>query len=163
MSRRPADAPAPGPTPAPAPTPKPGSRLERWLAPLGPREAAAEERPVQMAQAPKTDSDELRRLTESQNRRLGAVQQALARGCAGESNQGRLEPRPGQGCSGDVAGVIGAENADRQAIVETFMRQNKIAPSDVGRVRARSPRPTATVWAAVSGSRRTVGTGSRSS
>ena len=134
MSRRPADAPAPGPTPAPAP--KPGSRLERWLAPLGPREAAAEERPVQMAQAPKTDSDELRRLTESQNRRLGAVQQALARGCAGESNQGRLEPRPGQGCSGDVAGVIGAENADRQAIVETFMRQNKIAPSDVGRVRA---------------------------
>jgi uncharacterized protein YdbL (DUF1318 family) len=136
MSRRPADAPASGPTPAPAPTPKPGSRLERWLAPLGPREAAAEERPVQMAQAPKTDSDELRRLTESQNRRLGAVQQALARGCAGESNQGRLEPRPGQGCSGDVAGVIGAENADRQAIVETFMRQNKIAPSDVGRVRA---------------------------
>ena len=134
MSRRPADAPASGPTPAPAP--KPGSRLERWLAPLGPREAAAEERPVQMAQAPKTDSDELRRLTESQNRRLGAVQQALARGCAGESNQGRLEPRPGQGCSGDVAGVIGAENADRQAIVETFMRQNKIAPSDVGRVRA---------------------------
>ena len=134
MSRRPADAPAPGPTPAPAP--KPGSRLERWLAPLGPREAAAEERPLQMAQTPKTDSDELRRLTESQNRRLGAVQQALARGCAGESNQGRLEPRPGQGCSGDVAGVIGAENADRQAIVETFMRQNKIAPSDVGRVRA---------------------------
>jgi uncharacterized protein YdbL (DUF1318 family) len=134
MSRRPPDAPPSGPTPAPAP--KPGSRLERWLAPLGPREAAAEERPVQMVQAPKTDSGELRRLTESQNRRLGAVQQALARGCAGESNQGLLEPRPGQGCSGDVAGVIGAENADRQAIVETFMRQNKITPSDVGRVRA---------------------------
>ena len=134
MSRRPPDAPPSGPTPAPAP--KPGSRLERWLAPLGPREAAAEERPVQMVQAPKTDSGELRRLTESQNRRLGAVQQALARGCAGESNQGLLEPRPGQGCSGDVAGVIGAENADRQAIVETFMRQNNIGPSDVGRVRA---------------------------
>lgn len=134
MSRRPAGAPASGPTPAPAP--KPGSRLERWLAPLGPREAAAEERPVQVAQAPKTDSDELRRLTESQNRRLGAVQQWLARGCVGENNQGLLEPRQGQGCSGEVAGVIGAENADRQAIVETFMRQNKIAASDVGRVRA---------------------------
>jgi uncharacterized protein YdbL (DUF1318 family) len=134
MSRRPADAPASGPTPAPAP--KPGSRLERWLAPLGPREAAAEERPVQIAQTPKTDSEELRRLTESQSRRLGAVQQALARGCAGESNQGLLEPRPGPGCPGDVAGVIGAENADRRAIVETFMRQNKIAPSDIGRVRA---------------------------
>jgi uncharacterized protein len=134
MSRRPVGAPGSAPTPAPAP--KPGSRLERWLAPLGPREAAAEERPVQVAQAPKTDSDELRRLTESQNRRLGAVQQALARGCAGENNRGLLEARPGQGCSGDVAGVIGAENADRQAIVETFMRQNKIAPSEVGRVRA---------------------------
>jgi len=134
MSRRPAGAPASGPTPAPAP--KPGSRLERWLAPLGPREAAAEERPIQVAQAPKTDSDELRRLTESQNRRLGAVQQWLARGCMGENNQGLLEPRQGQGCSGEVAGVIGAENADRQAIVETFMRQNKIAASDVGRVRA---------------------------
>jgi uncharacterized protein YdbL (DUF1318 family) len=133
MSRRPPDAPASGPT---APAPKPGSRLERWLAPLGPREAAAEERPVQVAQAPKTDSAELRRLTESQNRRLGALQQALARGCAGENNQGLLEARPGQGCSGDVAGVIGAENADRQAIIETFMRQNKIAPSDAGRVRA---------------------------
>ena len=47
MSRRPAGAPASGPTPAPAP--KPGSRLERWLAPLGPREASAEERPVQLA------------------------------------------------------------------------------------------------------------------
>jgi uncharacterized protein len=134
MSRRPAAPPASGPTPAPAP--KPGSRLERWLAPLGPREAAAEARPVQVAQLPKTDSDELRRLTESQNRRLGAVQQWLARGCVGESNQGLLEPRPGQGCSGEVSGVIGAENADRQAIVETFMRQNKIARSDVGRVRA---------------------------
>jgi len=134
MSRRPAGAPASGPTPAPAP--KPGSRLEQWLAPLGPREAAAEERPVQVAQAPKTDSDELRRLAESQNRRLGAVQQWLARGCMGENNQGLLEPRQGQGCSGEVAGIIGAENADRQAIVETFMRQNKIAASDVGRVRA---------------------------
>ena len=111
MSRRPAGAPASGPTPAPAP--KPGSRLERWLAPLGPREAAAEERPIQVAQAPKTDSDELRRLTESQNRRLGAVQQWLARGCVGENNQGLLEPRQGHGCSAEVAGVIGAENADR--------------------------------------------------
>ena len=135
MSRRPADAPASGPTPAPAP-PSPARASSDGSRPSGPARRAAEERPVQMAQAPKTDSDELRRLTESQNRRLGAVQQALARGCAGESNQGLLEPRPGQGCSGDVAGVIGAENADRQAIVETFMRQNKIGPSDVGRVRA---------------------------
>jgi uncharacterized protein YdbL (DUF1318 family) len=138
MSRRPAEPPASG-SPAgspPGPAPKPGSRLERWLAPLSPREAVAEDSAVRVAQAPKTDTEELRRLTESQRRRLGAVQQALARGCAGENNQGLLEARPGQGCGTDVAALIGAENADRRAIVETFMRQNKIAPSDAGRVRA---------------------------
>jgi uncharacterized protein len=131
MSRRP-----PGAAPAPTPAPKPGSRLERWLAPLGPREAEAAQGPVLVAQAPKTDSDELRRLTESQNRRLDALHQWQARGCVGENNQGFVEARPGQGCTGEVAGLIGAENGDRQAIIETFMRQNKIAASDAGRVKA---------------------------
>ncbi len=133
MSRRPEGAPPP---PAPGAPPKPGSSLDRWLAPLGPREASAQGRGVDVAQAPKTDSEELRRLTESQNRRLGALQQWLARGCVGESNQGSLEARPGQACSGEVAALIGAENRDRQAIVETFMRQNKMAPAEAGRVRA---------------------------
>ena len=104
--------------------------------PLGPREAAAQGRGVDVAQAPKTDSEELRRLTESENRRLGALQQWLARGCVGESNQGSLEARPGQAAPGEVAALIGAENRDRQAIVETFMRQNKMAPAEAGRVRA---------------------------
>jgi len=134
MSRRPPGG-SPATPPAPGPAPKPGSSLDRWLAPFGPREAAAEERRL-VAQAPKTDSDALRRLTESQNRRLGALQQWLARGCVGENNQGFVEGRPGQGCTGEVAGLIGAENADRQAIVETFMRQNKMAPSEIGRVKA---------------------------
>jgi uncharacterized protein YdbL (DUF1318 family) len=35
-----------------------------------------------------------------------------------------------------VAALIGAENRDRQAIVETFMRQNNMAPAEAGRVRA---------------------------
>jgi uncharacterized protein YdbL (DUF1318 family) len=130
MSRRPGGAPS---APGSAPASKPGSSLERWL---GPREATAQERGGQVAQVPKTDTEELRRLTESQNRRLGALQQWLARGCVGENNQGLLEARPGQGCSGDVAKLIGEENRDRQAIVETFMRQNKMAPSEAGRVRA---------------------------
>lgn len=133
MSRRPEGAPS---RPAPGAPPKPGSSLDRWLAPLGPREASAAGPGVDVAQAPKTDSDELRRLTESQNRRLGALQQWLARGCVGESNQGAVEARPGQGCSGEVAALIGAENRDRQAIVETFMRQNNMAPAEGGRVRA---------------------------
>jgi uncharacterized protein YdbL (DUF1318 family) len=54
----------------------------------------------------------------------------------GENNQGFVEPRPGQGCSGEVARLIGEENRDRQAIIETFMRQNRIAATDAGRVKA---------------------------
>jgi uncharacterized protein YdbL (DUF1318 family) len=135
MSRRPEGAPPPGPPPAPAGPPRPGSRLHPWLGPLGPREAAAQEPRLDVAQAPRTDSPELRRLTESQNRRLGALQQWLARGCIGENNQGLVEARAGQGCSGDVAKLILDENRDRQAIVETFMRQNRIPASDAGRVR----------------------------
>jgi uncharacterized protein YdbL (DUF1318 family) len=135
MSRQPGGAP-PAPEPAPSTPPKPGSSLEHWLAPLGPREAAAEEMPVQVAQTPKTDTEELRRLTESQNRRLGALQQWMARGCIGENNQGFVEPRPGQGCGGDAARLIGEENGDRQAIIDTFMRQNRVAATEVGRVKA---------------------------
>ena len=137
MSRRPGGgSPAPGPPSSSGAAPKPGSRLDRWLAPFGPRDATAQEHRIDVAQAARTDSEELRRLTESQNRRLGALQQWLARGCVGESNQGLLEPRPGPGCSGEVAGLIGEENRDRQAIIDTFMRQNRIAPSDAGRVKA---------------------------
>jgi uncharacterized protein YdbL (DUF1318 family) len=135
MSRRPEGA-APTPGGAPPARPKPGSSLDPWLAPLAPREAWAQEHKIEVTQAPKTDSPELRRLTESQSRRLGAVQQWLARGCIGENNQGLLEARPGQGCSGEVAKLIGEENRDRRAIVETFMRQNRIADSDAARVRA---------------------------
>jgi uncharacterized protein len=136
MSRRPEGA---SPPPAPPPsgtTPKPGSSLDRWLAPLAPREASAQGFGVDVAQAPKTDSEELRRFTESQNRRLGALQQWLARGCIGENNQGFVEPRSGQGCTGEVATLIGEENRDRQAIIDTFMRQNRIAAGDAGRVKA---------------------------
>ncbi|HWC05277.1 MAG TPA: DUF1318 domain-containing protein [Methylomirabilota bacterium] len=137
MSRRPDGPPAPPApsTPAGAP-PKPGSRLDRWLAPLAPREATAQEHRMDVAQAPRTDSQELRRLTASQNRRLGALQQWLARGCVGENNQGFLEARPGQGCAGEVARLIGDENRDRQAIIDTFMRQNNIPAGDAARVKS---------------------------
>ena len=130
MSRQPVGGPA---APGKGPAPKPGSSLERWLAP---REATAQEPRLDVAQAPTTDTAELRKLTESQNRRLGTLQPWLARGCIGESNQGLLEARPGQGCSGEVARLIGEENRDRQAIIDTFMRQNRMAASDAGRVRA---------------------------
>jgi uncharacterized protein YdbL (DUF1318 family) len=136
MSRRPEGTPPTGSSAPGGAPPKPGSSLDRWPVRLGPREASAEERGIRVAQAPRTDSVELRRLTESQNRRLGALQQWLARGCIGENNQGFVEPRPGQGCSGEVARLIGDENRDRQAIVDTFMRQNNMAAAEAGRVRA---------------------------
>jgi uncharacterized protein len=133
MSRRPeGTAPASGTPPAGGGRPRPGS----WLAPLAPREATAQEHRIEVSQVPKTDSPELRRLAASQNQRLGALQRWLAQGCAGENNQGLVEPRAGPGCSGEVATLIGEENRDRQAIVETFMRQNRIPASDVARVRA---------------------------
>ena len=135
MSRPPEKAP-PAPEPAPSTAPKPGSSLERWLAPLGPREAAAEEeRTIVVAQALKTDTPDQRRIAASQNQRLGALQQWMARGCIGENNQGLVEPRPGQGCSGEVARLIGDENRDRQAAIETLMRENGIPASDIGRLR----------------------------
>ena len=137
MSRRPAGTPPPSRAPSPTgATPKPGSGLDRWLAPLTPRDASAQAARVDVAQAPTTDTAELRRLTESQNRRLGELQQWLARGCVGESNQGLVEARPGQGCSGEVAKLIADENRDRQAIIDTFIRQNKIPAADAGRVKA---------------------------
>ena len=99
MSRRPggraaARRPRAGAHPQARLEPRPVARA-RW----GPARRRAEERRIDVAQAqaPKTDSEELRRLTESQNRRLGALQQWMARGCVGESNQGLVEPRPGAG------------------------------------------------------------------
>ena len=35
-----------------------------------------------------------------------------------------------------MARLIGEENRDRQAIIDTFMRQNHIAAADAGRVKA---------------------------
>jgi uncharacterized protein YdbL (DUF1318 family) len=137
MSRRPPPAPEAPASPAPGSAPKgPGSSLERWLASLAPRAAEAASARVDVAQAPRTDTEELRRLTESQGRRLGALHQWMGRGCIGENNQGFVEPRPGQGCSGDVGRLIGDENRDRQAIIDTFMRQNHIPAKDIGRVKA---------------------------
>jgi uncharacterized protein YdbL (DUF1318 family) len=138
MSRRPTSPAPEAPTPpAPGAAPKsPGSDLDRMLTPLAPREAEAASVRIDVAQAPRTDTPELRRLVESQNRRWGALQQWMTRGCIGESNQGLLEPRPGEGCAGDVARLIGEENRDRQAIVDTFIQQNHIAPSQAGQVRA---------------------------
>lgn len=125
-----------GPKPATAPPKSPGSRLDQWRAALAPREAAAQGRSVDVVPEIRTQTPELMRHIASRRDRFGALQQAKARGCVGETNQGLVEARPGQGCGGEVAGLVGAENADRQYIYDTLMQQNSIPARDAARVRA---------------------------
>lgn len=131
MSRRP---PAPPPVPAPAPR-SPGSSLPRGLAAVGPRAAEAQSRTIEVSQAPRTDTEEIRRLTASQAARLPVLTQWMSRGCIGENRGGLVEARPGTGCTDEVGRLVGDENRDRDAIVETFMRQNSIPAGDATRVR----------------------------
>src|SRR5581483_4059706 len=114
----------------------PGAADSPPAGPGSPPPAAAQSREVEVAQKPRTDTEELRRLTAAQNARHGAIQQWKAKGCIGENNQGFLEARPGQGCGGEVGRLIAEENRGREAIIDTFMRQNSIPPSDAARVRA---------------------------
>jgi uncharacterized protein YdbL (DUF1318 family) len=113
-----------------------GSLGERLAAVLGPRAAAAQGRQVDVVPEIRVQTPQLMRAIESRRGRFNELQAWKARGCLGETNQGLVEPRPGQGCSGDVARLAAAENADRQLIYDTLMQQNHIPPSDAGRVRA---------------------------
>ena len=124
------------PKPAPPKKGPEGSLAGRLLAAVGPRLAAAQGRSVNVVPEIRTQTPELMRHIESRRARFGELQQWKGRGCAGETNQGLLEARPGQGCSGAVAGLIGTENADRQFIYDTLMQQNNIPARDAPRVRA---------------------------
>lgn len=125
------------PKPAAPPKKEPQSRLgDRLYATVGPAEAAAESRTVVVAQEPRVDTPEIRQAVASRSARLGEIQQWKARGCIGENNHGLVEARPGQGCGGEVERLVGAENTDRQLIMDTFMQQNNIPGSDARRVRA---------------------------
>jgi uncharacterized protein YdbL (DUF1318 family) len=123
--------------PKPEPPKKgPQSRLaDRLLAALSPRPAAAQTR-VDIAPEIKTRTPELMKAIESRRGRFPTVRDLKGKGCAGETNQGLLEVRAGQGCPADLASVIGAENTDRVYIYDTIMKQNNIPASDAGRVRA---------------------------
>jgi len=115
----------------------PGSRLaDRLLAALGPRATEAQGRNVDVVPEVRVRTPELMRAIESRRARNPQVEQWKARGCIGENSQGLLEPRAGQGCPGEVAGLIAAENGDRSFIYDTLMQQNNIPASDAPRVRA---------------------------
>jgi uncharacterized protein YdbL (DUF1318 family) len=115
----------------------PQSRLvDRLLAALAPREAAAQGRSVDVVPEIRVQTPELMRAIRSRQSRNPQLDQWKVRGCLGETNQGLLEARLGQGCTGEVAALIGAENADRSFIYDTLMQQNNIPGGDAPRVRA---------------------------
>lgn len=123
------------PKPPAQPKKEPQSRLsERLYAAVGPVEAAAQTE-IDLRITP-----EFRKLIEkevaSRRARRPQIDQWKAHGCIGENSQGLLEARPGQGCSGEVNGLVADENSDRQSIHAKFMQHYKVPSSDLPRVRA---------------------------
>jgi uncharacterized protein YdbL (DUF1318 family) len=123
--------------PKPAPTKKgpQGSLGQSWWVALAPRAVAAQTR-VDVPPEIRTRTPELLKAIDSRRSRFPQLRELKDRGCLGETNQGLLEARPGQNCPGDLAQIIGAENADRTYIYQTLMQQNNIPASDATRVRA---------------------------
>jgi uncharacterized protein YdbL (DUF1318 family) len=121
MPAHPAAGSTPGPAPAPAspPAPAPGST-----------------RDVQVTPQIDTRSPAVVAATESRRQRRSVVREWKNRGCIGETNQGFLTARPGEGCTDEVASLIRAENADRKTIYDAFMRDNRIPASDMARVQS---------------------------
>lgn len=102
---------------------------------------------------PRTDSrsPEVVKARQSRRERRPALREWKERGCVGETNQGTVVARPGDGCGAEAADLIRAENADRKVIYDDFMRENKIAASDRPRVntafaKARQERARANDW-----------------
>jgi uncharacterized protein YdbL (DUF1318 family) len=115
---------------APAPSTPPAS------APQTPSGGAS--RSVDVAATPRLNqrSPEVVKATESRRTRRAALRDWKSRGCIGETNQGLLSARPGEGCGAEISDLINAENADRQVIYDAFMKENNIPASDSPRVRS---------------------------
>ncbi|HEX2480973.1 MAG TPA: DUF1318 domain-containing protein [Methylomirabilota bacterium] len=130
MPAQPASTPAPAPPPAPAPG---GGRT------------------VDVKPTVDTRSPEVVKANTSRRERRPALREWKNRGCIGETNQGTIVARPGDGCGPEVASLIRAENGDRRIIYDAFMKENNIAASDTGRVhnafaKARQERSRANDW-----------------
>jgi uncharacterized protein YdbL (DUF1318 family) len=92
---------------------------------------------VDVAATPSIDakSPEVAKATDNRRARRSDLREWKSKGCMGETNQGLLVARPGEGCGPEVAELIRAENADRQIIYSAFMKDNNIPASDTPRVR----------------------------
>lgn len=127
--------PAPGTTPPRAPRTADGSTQvvhveARWPTWLGPGRAEAQVPDL------KTRTPEVMAVIESRRSRYPEVRAAMAKGCVGETNQGLLEARPGQGCPPNVGALVEAENRDRMALYRTIVEQNNMPPGDLSRVQS---------------------------
>jgi uncharacterized protein YdbL (DUF1318 family) len=89
--------------------------------------------------------------TESRRQRRPPLREWKARGCIGETNEGFLVERPGDGCGQEAADLIRDENADRRIIYDAFIKENNIPASDTPRVqnafaKARQERARTNDW-----------------
>jgi uncharacterized protein len=67
------------------------------------------------------------------SQRLSQIDEMKARGVVGENNRGFLEAREG----GGDAGVIAAENKDRETVYAALAAQTNTSPEQVAKARAR--------------------------
>jgi uncharacterized protein YdbL (DUF1318 family) len=97
---------------------------------------ASQGRTVDVTPRIDTRSPEVVKATQSRRERRAALREWKARGCLGETNQGLLEARTGEGCTAEALELMRAENADRLVIYQAFMKENNIPASDTPRVRS---------------------------
>jgi uncharacterized protein YdbL (DUF1318 family) len=106
-------------------------RPSTWLGWLRPRVVEAQQPPEL-----KTRTPEVLAVIESRRARFPELDAAQTRGCIGETNQGLVESRPGQGCPANVGALVAAENRDRMALYRTLVEQNSMPPGDIARVQS---------------------------
>jgi uncharacterized protein YdbL (DUF1318 family) len=102
--------------------------------PSTPAPAPRRDRTVDVTPRIDTRSPEVVKATQSRRQRRPVLREWKSRGCIGETNQGLLVARPGDGCGTEAADLIRAENADRQVIYDAFMKDNNIPVTDAPRV-----------------------------
>jgi uncharacterized protein YdbL (DUF1318 family) len=118
---------------AQTPAPSPPAATPPAAPPRPP--ATTQGRTVDVTPRIDTRSPEVVKATESRRQRRPALREWKTRGCLGETNEGLLEARSGEGCTAAALELMQAENADRTVIYQAFMKENNIPASDTDRVR----------------------------